>query len=211
MSSLKQRVDALGDDADVLHRVAGQRGAFNLTIFAMKMMRGIREIRVMASVVPADHPPVVEQQCVGVLAGRLSEVQFETVVPFQFDADLSDEIASGSDVRAERDENAQRVSKWISHVTMLWFNCTWASWSTALHHSMASSQAGCSAIWRDSSRRLSSASEQAYLRSKPAMLWRRNCSRDAIAAPSFFTASSVTDGGSVWGDAFTTAMPIYPF
>jgi hypothetical protein len=30
-------------------------------------------------------------------------------------------------VRTMRDEHAQRVSKWVSHVTILWLSCTCAS------------------------------------------------------------------------------------
>ena len=123
----KQRIEVFRHDKHILNGIARQWRTFGLAVFAVEMVGSVGQIRVVAGIIPAQHAPVALQQCVGILAGCFAEVEFQRVAALQLDADFGDQIAGGADVRTMRDEHAQRVSKWVSHVTILWLSCTCAS------------------------------------------------------------------------------------
>ena len=54
-----------------------------------------------------------------ILPRCLSEIEVEDVAFFQFDSNFSDQVASGTDMRASGYEDFEGVSKLISHARML--------------------------------------------------------------------------------------------
>src|SRR5712692_7453165 len=110
----------------------------------MRVMREVAEARMVRRVIPSHDARIDLHECVAILAHRLVEVQVEHLAAVKFDSPFADEVMHGNDEWTSRYEAGEGAIERSSHsrtLRMTWLRCRA---STALRHSIESSQSGCS-------------------------------------------------------------------